>query len=594
MADQPTLSLRALNRATLDRQLLLRRHEMPAQQAIRHLGGLQAQAPLAPYVGLWTRLARFTTDELSALLCERTVVRAPVMRATVHLADTADFVAFRPLFGPLMAAGLRANYARTLTGVDPDALAAQAARLLVKCPLTRAQLARDLAAAWPAAEPMSLAYAVTYLLPVVQVPPRGIWGKNAQATWTTAESWLAEPIGPAKPEAVDALVLRYLAAFGPATVADIQTWSGLTRLREVTGRLELRAYRGPDGAELLDLPDKELPAEDVPAPPRFLPEYDNLLLSHADRRRVIPHTHPVPLWPGNGATQGTLLIDGAWDATWKITADALTITPFRRLTTAEESAITAEAAKLLAFTCPADPTRPIRFSPAELIQAVSPSSYHLRRDNSGKSDAKVVITDRKMTSVVGGRLALLSHELFHRDRRGGLEVEQPRPVRGDRDGDHLLVHGADLGLEVLPGLPGNGAAGSRQVAVRHAVDGFEDRTAADQQHARRRSRHVDRDRDPPVGLQGIDLRRAGNRPHQEAGAVPQVPDRDHPRPPVSPRIRQVHDRLVAQQLPRDRQLQHLRGISHEESPLSGDRLRGQRLPGSAGIIGQRPCSRRTG
>ena len=144
------------------------------------------------------------------------------MRATVHLADTADFVAFRPLFGSLMAAGLRANYARTLTGVDPDALAAQAAGLLVKRPLTRAQLARDLAAAWPAAEPMSLAYAVTYLVPVVQVPPRGIWGKNAQATWTTAESWLAEPIGPAKPEAVDALVLRYLAAFGPATVADIQ------------------------------------------------------------------------------------------------------------------------------------------------------------------------------------------------------------------------------------------------------------------------------------------------------------------------------------------------------------------------------------
>ena len=383
VADQPTLSLRALNRATLDRQRLpAAPARCPRGQAIRHLGGLQAQAPLAPYVGLWTRLARFTTDELSALLCERTVVRAPIMRATVHLADTANFVAFRPLFGPLMAAGLRANYARTLTGVDPDALAAQAAGLLVKCPLTRAQLARDLAAAWPAAEPMSLAYAVTYLRPSSRSRRAASGARTAQATWTTAESWLAEPIGQAKPEAVDALVLRYLAAFGPATVADIQTWSGLTRLREVTGRLELRVYRGPDGAELLDLPDKELPAEDVPAPPRFLPEYDNLLLSHADRRRVIPHTHPVPLWPGNGATQGTLLIDGAWDATWKITADALTITPFRRLTAAEESSITAEAAKLLAFTCPADPTRPIRFSPAELIQAGQPIFLSLTWDNS--------------------------------------------------------------------------------------------------------------------------------------------------------------------------------------------------------------------
>ena len=127
MADHPRLSQRALNRATLDRQLLLRRHKMPAQQAIRHLGGLQGQAPLAPYVGLWTRLAGFTTDDLSALLSERAVVRAPVMRATVHLADTADFVAFRPLFGSLLAAGLQANYARTLSGVDLDALAAQAA-----------------------------------------------------------------------------------------------------------------------------------------------------------------------------------------------------------------------------------------------------------------------------------------------------------------------------------------------------------------------------------------------------------------------------------------------------------------------------------
>jgi hypothetical protein len=397
VADRAALSLRALNRATLDRQLLLRRHPLTARQAVRHLAGLQAQAPLAPYVGLWTRLGGFTTDELSHLLSERTVVRAPIMRATVHLVDAADFAAFRPLFGPLMAAGLRSNYARTLTGVDLDALTAQAAELLAKRPLTRAQLAAELAASWPQAAPMSLAYAVTYLVPVVQVLPRGIWGKAGQATWTTAESWLANAPGPdpapaadrplaaapgrgpapapgASPlaggsaaanadRAVDRLVQRYLAAFGPATVADIQTWSGLSRLREVTERLELRAYRGPDGAELLDLPDVELPGAGAPAPPRFLPEYDNLLLSHADRRRVIPHGHPVPLWPGNGATRGSLLIDGFWDAIWQITAEALTITPLRPLTAAEESAITAEAEKLLAFTCPASPTRPIRFTP---------------------------------------------------------------------------------------------------------------------------------------------------------------------------------------------------------------------------------------
>jgi hypothetical protein len=380
VAHYPRLSQRALNRATLDRQLLLRRHPLPARQAVRHLAGLQAQAPLAPHVGLWTRLSRFTLDDLSALLTERKVVRAPIMRATVHAVDAADFVAFRPLFSSLMAAGLRANYARNLTGVDLDALTEQASELLAERPLTRAQLAKALSARWPDADPMSLAYAVTYLVPVVQVPPRGLWGKSAQATWTTAASWLVLPVGtnqpvlpvgtnqladpgePSAASAVEELVLRYLAAFGPASVADAQTWSGLTRLREVTDRLDLRTYRGPDGAELLDLPAITLPGEDTPAPPRFLPEYDNLLLSHADRRRVNPDNRQVPLWPGNGATQGTLLVDGIWDAIWQITAEALTITPFRRLTAAEESAVNEEAATLLAFTTSNTPQRDIRIT----------------------------------------------------------------------------------------------------------------------------------------------------------------------------------------------------------------------------------------
>jgi hypothetical protein len=364
VADHPRagrLSIRALNRATLDRQLLLRRHEMLARQAVRHLGGLQAQAPLAPYVGLWTRLAGFTPDQLSDLLSERTVVRAPVMRGTVHMVDRADFAAFRPLFDGLLAGVLRANFASTLGGADLGALTAEAERHLARRPLTRAQLGRALAASWPDADPRSLAYAATLLVPVLQVPPRGVWGKSAQATWAIAESWLGESLPGAEPGAVAGLVLRYLGAFGPATVADIQAWSGLTRLREVTGRLELHAWRGPDGTELLDLPGAELPDQDVPAPPRFLPEYDNLLLSHADRGRVIPHGRPVPLWPGNGATQGTLLIDGMWDATWKISEEALTITLFRRLTPAEESAITEEGERLLALTAPSAPARPIRF-----------------------------------------------------------------------------------------------------------------------------------------------------------------------------------------------------------------------------------------
>ncbi len=393
MAEPGRLSQRALNRATLDRQLLLRRHDLPALQALQHLAGLQGQAPLAPYVGLWTRLSGFTPQELANLYSERAVVRAPIMRATVHLVDAADYVAFRALFSPLLAGILRTNFARKLPGVDLEALAAQAAELIALRPHTRAELARTLAPRWPDADPLSLAYAATSLVPALQVPPRGIWGKSAQATWACAQSWLGVPLDPANaPSAtissssssssaasaaasaaststssaaaspVERLVLRYLAAFGPATVADAQTWSGLTRLREVTHRLELRTLRGPDGAELLDLPGIALPDEDVPAPPRFLPEFDNLLLSHADRRRVIPVDRPVPLWTGNGGTQGTLLIDGVWDAVWKIAGQVLTVTPFRRLTADEKSAIAGEGARLLAFTCPDAASPDIRFT----------------------------------------------------------------------------------------------------------------------------------------------------------------------------------------------------------------------------------------
>jgi hypothetical protein len=160
-------------------------------------------------------------------------------------------------------------------------------------------------------------------------------------------------------------VLRYLAAYGPASVADAQAWSGLTRLREVTDRLgsRLRAFAGPDGARLLDLPDAPRPDPDVPAPPRFLPEYDNLLLSYAERSRVIPHRRPVPLPPGHGATGGTLLVDGSWQADWKISQDSLEIWPFIQLNPADRDAIATEGERLLGFADLAIAVRDVRFVP---------------------------------------------------------------------------------------------------------------------------------------------------------------------------------------------------------------------------------------
>jgi hypothetical protein len=364
------LSLRALNRATLDRQLLLRRAALAAGPAVGHLAGLQAQAPLAPYVGLWTRLAGFRPSWLSTLLTERTVVRAHLMRNTVHLVTAQDFVSFRPLVQPLVERGLAGNFGPRLAGVDLAGLRENAAALLGREALTRVQLAERLASRWPDHDPAALAYAATHLLPLVQVPPRGLWGESGQAAFFLASAWLdmdpADPMDPAR--AVEQLVLRYLAAYGPASVADVQAWCGLSRLREVTERLgaRLRAITGPDGGRLLDLADALLPGPDVPAPPRFLPEYDNLLLSFAERSRVIPHRRPVPLPPGNGATGGTLLVDGLWQADWKITRKGreetiLTVQPFIRLSPAEQAAVAAEGERLLEFAAPGGTGRDIRF-----------------------------------------------------------------------------------------------------------------------------------------------------------------------------------------------------------------------------------------
>ena len=292
------------------------------------------------------------------------------MRNTVHLVDAADFVRFRPLYQPLMDRALAGNFGRTLVGVDPAELAAAAAALLGQTALTRAELGAHLAARWPDHDPASLAYAASHLLPLVQVPPRGIWGEpNHRAAFFLASAWLdgRDPSVSPDPAStiLDQLVLRYLAADGPASVADIQAWSGLTRLREVTERLgtRLRACAGPDGAELLDVPDGPRPDPGVPAPPRFLPEYDNLLLSYAERSRVIPHRRPVPLPPGHGATGGTLLVDGLWQADWKIIRGTLQIEPFIPFSPACRDAIAAEGERLLGFAAPATAVRDVRFAP---------------------------------------------------------------------------------------------------------------------------------------------------------------------------------------------------------------------------------------
>ncbi|HUA72012.1 MAG TPA: winged helix DNA-binding domain-containing protein [Solirubrobacteraceae bacterium] len=369
------LGPRALNRATLARQALLERMAIPTLDAIEHLAGMQAQAPQSPYVGLWTRLRGFDAQELSDLIETRRAVRGPLMRATLHLVSAGDWVAFRPVVQPVLERRF-AGAPFDISGVDVADLIEAGRALLERRPLTRPEVGALLAERWPDRDPASLAQAITYLTPVVQVTPRGVWGKNGQARWTTADAWLGRStdteLAPERPArerpSPERIVVRYLAAFGPATVKDIQAWSGLTGLGEVVDRLrpQLRAFRDRQGTELFDLPDAPRPDPDTPALPRFLPEYDNLLLSHADRTRVITGDGRVPLQPGLGARYGTLLVDGFFRATWRITRHQdraiLHVEPLERLEPPSDlDAIATEGEALLRFAIENASTYEIRF-----------------------------------------------------------------------------------------------------------------------------------------------------------------------------------------------------------------------------------------
>ena len=371
-----TLSARALNRALLDRQLLLRREPLPGAtgpradrviETVEHLVGLQAQAPFPPYYGLWSRLDGFRPGDLSSLILERRVVRIGLMRGTIHLVSADDRLRLRPAVQSVLERGLRANFGRQLTDVDRAALARAGRALVEDRPMTFSELGDALAPRWPQYPPNALAQGVRALVPLVQVPPRAVWGQAGQAAHTSAEAWLGRPL--AASASPDQAVLRYLAAFGPATVADAQAWSGLTRLREVVGRLEpwLRTFRDEQGRELFDLPDAPRPDPDTPAPVRLVAEFDNLILSHADRARVISEPDRQRLYTKNGIFPGTALIDGFVRGMWRVTiarrAAVLTVEMFGPVGGRDRDAVAAEGERLLEFAAPGSPDAEFRFGP---------------------------------------------------------------------------------------------------------------------------------------------------------------------------------------------------------------------------------------
>ena len=361
----PVLTRRALNRTLLGRQLLLERVDRRSSDVVEHLVGLQAQVPIDPYVALWTRIHAFDPLELSGILEARRAVRTGYLRGTLHLVSARDMLAHYPIVADIGARSWKSSpFSKQLAGVDVDAVVAAARAALEERPRTTSALGAALAPRWPDREPSALAYAARYLLPLVQIPPRGLWGRTGLPTNTTAEAWLGAPME--EHASIEDLLLRYLAAFGPATIGDMRTWSWLTGLREVVDRLRprLRTFRDETGRELFDIQQGTLVDEDTPAPIRFLPQYDNVFLSHEDRSRILsPNITIAELtW------RGGVLVDGFVGAAWRIARERararMMVTRYVTVDATQQAAIEEEAVRLLAFLAADADGREIVFADA--------------------------------------------------------------------------------------------------------------------------------------------------------------------------------------------------------------------------------------
>ena len=342
------LSVRALNRATLARQFLLDRADLSVLGAVEHLCGMQAQEPQEPFVGLWSRLRAFDPVSLSELLVDRQVVRTHLMRRTVQLLAATDVLAWRSRHDSMLRQRVLGTYRRELDGIDLDQLAAAGHAVMADGePRSMTELVQALAPRWPAAPPRALGeMLIAALVPVAQTPPRGLWRTKGGVRNVLLTSWLGRPLAPGS-EVGQELVLRYLAAFGPAATADIRAWSGLSGLPAAVSALRpwLVTFRDDHGRELLDLPDAPRPSPDTPAPVRFLPAFDNALLGYQDRTRIVDDSHR------NLSVSGSrvVLVDGRVAATWTVTDNAVAVTPLRPFTRTERTAVAEEGEALTSF-----------------------------------------------------------------------------------------------------------------------------------------------------------------------------------------------------------------------------------------------------
>ena len=357
------LSVRTLNRTLLARQFLDERAPLDPLGTVRHLVAMQGQFPNSPYLGLWTRLESFRHDDLAALLDAREVVRSLTLRRTVHLSAAADYRWLRPAVQPAVLGILKsAYYADEIEGLDLDELTRIGRELLTGRTLTRKEFGRMLAERFPERHGGRLADTVEITAALTHAPRNGAWGGWRHPS-NVAVALAEEQIGRSMSDSRDleALICRYLAAFGPASVMDVQAWSGLTRLREPVEEMRHRllVYKSEDGVELFDLPDAALSEPDRAVPVRFLPAFDNALLGHRDRSRVISDDDRKRY--SRGASGGTpmFLVDGLAAGTWSFQDSTITVEPTRPLKPSDADAVLEEGERLLEFIAPDDPERDI-------------------------------------------------------------------------------------------------------------------------------------------------------------------------------------------------------------------------------------------
>ena len=348
------LTRRELNRALLARQMLLERQTVSAREAVRRLAGMQAQIPNPPYIGLWSRLRDFQREELTQLIQQKQVVRATAMRHTLHLLTAEDYLRLRLAIQPALTRGWQTITKTRLQGLDVERVVETARAYVTEQPRTFVEIRDLLAKLEPERDPSALAYTARTFLPLIQIPPAGTWDVGGSATQMLVEDWLGQPLVSAE-EGLPELIRRYLAAFGPATVGDIQSWSYLSGLKGAVEQLrpELRTFRDERKRELFDLPDAPLPDADTPAPVRFLPEFDNLILSHDDRSRVLPNEYRKNVFLTAARVRATFLVDGFVAGAWKFErvkkAARLIIEPYAPLADAVRDELAQEGGRLLRF-----------------------------------------------------------------------------------------------------------------------------------------------------------------------------------------------------------------------------------------------------